>query len=76
MRSFFSMKTFMERRTIILSSVSAALFGGLKSYGQAQSVYPNRTVRVIAPVNPGGGVDLVARTISEQLAKSLRQSLL
>ena len=74
MRLFFSTKNFTERRTIILSSLSAALLGGLKSYGHAQSAYPNRTVRVIAPVNPGGGVDLVARTISEQLAKSLKQS--
>lgn len=36
--------------------------------------YPNKTVRIIAPVQPGGGVDLVARTVAEQLGKSLGQS--
>ncbi|MFZ9312986.1 MAG: Bug family tripartite tricarboxylate transporter substrate binding protein [Burkholderiaceae bacterium] len=64
----------MKRRAFILSGCSAALFGVMKSDGYAQSSYPNRTVKVIAPVNPGGGVDLVARTVSEQLAKSLKQS--
>lgn len=41
---------------------------------QAQTTYPSKTVRIIAPVQPGGGVDLVARTMAEQLARALRQS--
>ncbi len=74
MHSSLLMKNFMKRRAFILSGCSAALFGVMKSDGYAQLSYPNRTVKVIAPVNPGGGVDLVARTVSEQLAKSLKQS--
>lgn len=41
---------------------------------RAQTSYPVRAVRIIAPVQPGGGVDLVARTIAEQLAKAFKQS--
>ena len=35
---------------------------------QAQA-YPNRPIRVIVPQPPGGGFDLVARTIAEPLSR-------
>ena len=36
---------------------------------QAQK-YPQRPVRIIAPVQPGGAVDLLARTVAERLARA------
>jgi len=39
----------------------------------AQATYPSKPIRIIAPVQPGGGVDLVARTIGERLQKALGQ---
>jgi tripartite-type tricarboxylate transporter receptor subunit TctC len=41
----------------------------------AQGAWPSRTIKIIAPVQPGGGVDLVARTVAEQLSKALGQSV-
>ena len=38
-----------------------------------QSPYPSKPIKIIAPVQPGGGVDLVARTVAERLQKSLGQ---
>jgi len=38
--------------------------------------YPNKTVKIIAPVQPGGGVDLTARTVAEQLTRSLGQTFI
>ena len=38
----------------------------------AQS-YPNKSIKIIAPVQPGGGVDLVARQVGERLSKALGQ---
>lgn len=35
--------------------------------------YPSRPVRVIVPQPPGGGTDIVARVISDQLARQLGQ---
>jgi tripartite-type tricarboxylate transporter receptor subunit TctC len=32
--------------------------------------YPVKIVKIIAPVSPGGGVDLVARTIADSLTRS------
>jgi tripartite-type tricarboxylate transporter receptor subunit TctC len=39
----------------------------------AQDNYPNRPVKLIAPQAPGGGVDLVARIISDKLRIALGQ---
>ena len=39
----------------------------------AQSEYPNRTIKIIAPSLPGGGVDLVARTIADGLSRAFGQ---
>ena len=41
-----------------------------------QSGYPNKTIKIIAPVQPGGGVDLVARTIADRLGSVLGQSII
>ncbi len=41
----------------------------------AQSGYPNRPIKIIAPVQPGGGVDLVGRTIADRLGRALGQSI-
>ena len=38
--------------------------------------YPTRTVKIVAPVQPGGGVDLVARTMAERWGKALGQSFI
>ena len=42
----------------------------------AEADYPNRNLKIIAPVQPGGGVDLVARLIADRLGKVLKQSII
>lgn len=41
----------------------------------AQASYPNRPIKIIAPVAPGGGVDLVARTIADRLGRAVGQTV-
>jgi tripartite-type tricarboxylate transporter receptor subunit TctC len=43
------------------------------STAAAAQTYPNRPLRLIVPQPPGGGFDLVARTLSEPLAAQLGQ---
>lgn len=38
--------------------------------------YPARPIRLICPLPPGGGADLVARLVAERLAKALNQQVL
>ena len=53
----------------------ALLAAGALAPARAQDAYPVRTIRIIVPVQPGGGVDLVARTIGERLGKAFGQSV-
>jgi tripartite-type tricarboxylate transporter receptor subunit TctC len=39
----------------------------------SQGTYPAKAIKIIAPVQPGGGVDLVARTIGERITRALGQ---
>jgi tripartite-type tricarboxylate transporter receptor subunit TctC len=39
----------------------------------AQDVYPSRTLRILVPFSAGGGVDITARMLAEDLRKTLGQ---
>jgi tripartite-type tricarboxylate transporter receptor subunit TctC len=55
------------------AAVAVALLAAVAS---GQAPYPTRPIKIIAPVQPGGGVDLVARTIGERLQKALGQPVI
>ena len=54
----------------IVSILSALLFAG-GCYG----AYPERPIRLMAPVAPGGAVDVVARIVSQKLSVLLNQNV-
>jgi tripartite-type tricarboxylate transporter receptor subunit TctC len=41
---------------------------------QAQTAYPNRPVKIIVPIGPGGSYDLVGRTLADALSKRTGQA--
>ena len=49
----------------VLTALAAAVLFALTGTLYAQAGYPNKPIKIIAPVQPGGGVDLVARTIAD-----------
>jgi len=59
-----------SRRTSLKLLAAAALSPGL-AWGQA---YPVKPVKIIVPAQPGGGLDLIGRTIGDQLGRALDQS--
>jgi tripartite-type tricarboxylate transporter receptor subunit TctC len=60
------------------ASLVLALVAALPITAQAQDTanYPNRSIKIIVPVAPGGTVDMVARSIAEALTKSLGQQVI
>jgi tripartite-type tricarboxylate transporter receptor subunit TctC len=71
------MKTFRAYCTH-LASLFLALVAALPMAAQAQDTasYPNRPIKIIVPVAPGGTVDMVARSIAEALTKALGQQVI
>jgi tripartite-type tricarboxylate transporter receptor subunit TctC len=64
----------MQRRTLLQSAplwLAPALASGGAS-AQAAS-FPNKPIRYIVPVSPGGGADALGRTITERWGKLLNQ---
>ncbi len=68
----------MKRREALKAIVAApaALSLALPRLALAQETWPGRPVRIVAPVAPGGGVDLVARTMADRLTKVFGQSFI
>lgn len=63
----------MTSRKLLLAAAACLAAIALPASGQG---YPDRTVKIIAPVQPGGGVDLVARTMAQHYAKAFGQSFI
>ena len=67
------------RRTFIKRSVAAGLTlsAGLPGFraALAQETWPNRPVKFIVPLAPGGGIDFIARTVGEYVSRHIGQQV-
>jgi tripartite-type tricarboxylate transporter receptor subunit TctC len=53
--------------------LAALALGGAMAQAQAQAGYPDRPVKIIVPIGPGGSYDLVGRHLADVLAKRMGQ---
>src|SRR6266571_771411 len=60
---------------LALVALTAALLPSLDR-AQAQDAYPSRLVRIIVPFPPGSGTDILARLLSDQLARKWNASVI
>jgi tripartite-type tricarboxylate transporter receptor subunit TctC len=60
----------MEKTLLLFGAMLAILV--VTAGAQGQQAYPARPVRLIVPFPPGGGVDIVARFISQKLAEPFK----
>jgi len=71
------MSNMIYRRTPIFLSFAILAFATLATnLVHAQSTYPSKPIRLIAPVAAGGGLDNLARAVAERLSKGLGQSVI
>lgn len=60
----------MKRRTLLQAAPAL-----LALPAWAQTPFPNKPIRYIVPVAPGGGSDFVARTVTERWGQVLKQTI-
>src|ERR1700759_164952 len=51
---------------------AAAAFPG----GRASAAYPDRIIKLVVPFAPGGGTDVIARTLAQEMAKNLGATII
>jgi tripartite-type tricarboxylate transporter receptor subunit TctC len=69
----------IDRRSLIerALAVCVAIVGmpSAHAQGQADQAWPNRPVRFIVPLAPGGGLDFVARVTAEAMSRAIGQQV-
>jgi tripartite-type tricarboxylate transporter receptor subunit TctC len=68
----------LPRRSPAALAASLALFCAFPLIADAQhdAPYPSRPLRIVVPVAPGGGIDIIARVIAPRLNEALGQSVI
>jgi tripartite-type tricarboxylate transporter receptor subunit TctC len=61
------------RKVLMLASLGLAIVGAIP--GTARAEYPDRPIKLVVPFSPGGGTDLIARTLAKPMAAKLGQSV-
>jgi tripartite-type tricarboxylate transporter receptor subunit TctC len=57
------------------SQILLALAGATLALPAAADVYPSRSIKVISPYAPGGGLDVILRPLLQKMGENLGQSL-
>jgi tripartite-type tricarboxylate transporter receptor subunit TctC len=66
---------FKVRSALLLFALAALLLPALGS-GAALAGYPDRIVKIVVPFAPGGGTDVIARTLAQEMARDLGVSVI
>ena len=64
---------FLERKikTVALLFTLAACSLSVFSADRALAFFPDKIIRIVVPFAPGGGTDVIARTLAQEMAKDL-----
>ncbi|HLX79795.1 MAG TPA: tripartite tricarboxylate transporter substrate binding protein [Burkholderiales bacterium] len=66
----------MARRILLLFAASFSLVTALAPSCVLAQAYPSKPVKIIVPAQPGGGLDLIGRTVADQLGRAMEQSFI
>lgn len=65
----------MKRTFAAALAVLAGVAAALSSLAQAADDYPTKPIRFLVPYPPGGGNDVVARTLAQKISENIGQSV-
>src|ERR1700687_2240691 len=60
----------ISKAKVILSALAVLALAAF-SADNALALYPDRIVKIVVPFAPGGGTDVIARTLAQEMAKDL-----
>jgi tripartite-type tricarboxylate transporter receptor subunit TctC len=63
-----------SKMTSVLFALAALLLAA-SSAEPAAAAYPDRIIKIVVPFAPGGGTDVVARTLAQEMAKDLNANI-
>jgi tripartite-type tricarboxylate transporter receptor subunit TctC len=63
------------KRPFLLFALAVLVLSAFSNW-PALALYPERVVKIVVPFAPGGGTDLVARTLAQEMAKDLGVSVM
>jgi tripartite-type tricarboxylate transporter receptor subunit TctC len=58
---------FPKIKSILFALAACVMFSG----GAAHAAYPDRIIKIVVPFAPGGGTDVVARSLAQEMSKDL-----
>src|SRR5215470_11213088 len=61
---------------LVLIALAACVIAGVVPGGRALAAYPERIVKIVVPFAPGGGTDVIARTLAQEMGKDLGQTVI
>ena len=56
---------------VVLSALAAFVLLSALANDKALALYPDRIIKIVVPFAPGGGTDVIARTLAQEMAKDL-----
>src|SRR6476620_11047450 len=63
------------KSALVLSVLAASWLAAFPAH-DAFAAYPDRIVRIVVPLAPGVGTDLIARTLAQEMARDLGASII
>ena len=70
----------ITRRDFVAGTAAAAAllpgaFGARPAWAQGTDGFPNRPIRFVVPLAPGGAIDFIARAVGERVSQSIGQQI-
>jgi tripartite-type tricarboxylate transporter receptor subunit TctC len=63
----------ITKRLMLSSAIACAILGATNSWAQA---WPNKPIRMVVPLAPGGGTDIASRVVANFLSEALGQQVI